>query len=176
MGAWLLANFDTVLTIIGTVLGVGGAILAGWMRLSLQPLLYEQQRLSSLLKESQKRLADLQAFCSGLRLPDCDTQHERYLASLNTVEARLRMEAQQAQASLSLDMLRQIAQVAEENRRFREETGRQLQNETRDWSRLLVTADGVQRAIYEGLQKLRDKEITEIFNRLLTLERRKHSA
>jgi hypothetical protein len=176
MGAWLLANVETVLTVLGTVLGVAGAVLAGWMRLSLQPLLYEQQRLSTLLEESQKRLADLQTFRAELRLPDCDTQHERYLASLNTVEARLRMEAQQVQAGLSLDMLRQITQVAEENRRFREETGRQLQNETRDWSRLLVTEDGVQRAIYEGLQKLRDKEITDIFNRLLALERGKHNA
>ena len=181
MGNWLIEHGDLLLALGGTALGLLGSVLSLWLRYNLQPLSFRIEQLTRELVQVHLELKDLwshvgevETFKNGLRLPDCLSQRERFESDLRALETRQQLALTGEHTAIELALTRQIAQVAEENRRFREELGRQIQNDTRDFSRTLITEDAVHNAIHSALQTLREKELANMFERLRELERGKH--
>ena len=180
MGTWLIEHGELVFALGGALLGLLGSSLSLWLRFNLQPLGFRLDQLTRDLTQLQHeyevlqtQLKQLEDFRNGLRLPDCAAHRERCESRLEAAEARWQSEMTGLKSAIELTFTRQISQVAEENRRFREELGRQLQNDARDITRTQVTEDAVLNAVHAAIQSLRDKELANLYERLHELERGK---
>lgn len=178
MGTWLIEHGELVFGLGGALLGLLGSSLSLWLRFNLQPMHFQLEqlrrdveRVGQAQEEQWALLRALEDFRIGLRLPDCAGHREHFERLLAAGEERRRIELEGARTSLELTIIRQISQIAEENRRFREELGRQLQNDARDITRTQVTEDAVLNAVHAAIQSLRDKELAGLFDRMRELER-----
>jgi len=171
VGVWLLEHMDMLISMGGFLVAIVGSGLSLWLRSYLEPVKVDVEALKEAAGELRRQNEDLERFRIGLRLPDCAAYWERCENAVAALETKLRLETNNLRSVVELEFTRQITQVAEENRRFREELGRQLQNDARDITRTQVTEDGMLIAIHNAIQTLRDRELTELFNRMLQLER-----
>lgn len=173
MGTWLLEHGELLITLGGALLGLIGTVMSFYLKSILQPYVFRIAQLELEKTRLETQVKEHEVWKNSVHLPDC-AAHQLQVERALKAQGDLFTEAMKvAKAEAETSLIRQVGVVAEDNRRFREELGREVRLESKDLSRTVLTEDAARTLVAEEISSLRDRELKDLFARVRDLESRK---